>query len=120
MSARRNRKSFILALVILNGILLAVGAGIGFFGAPSRVAVVIFWFFFVPYFICSYFLTAQRLRDFGLTGWLALLWVVIGVLDDGVRAFATLAFALVLCSIPGTQGYNRYGPDPLERYSDNE
>lgn len=113
LSVRRNRKSYIIASVLLTAIFLAVLAGLWFFNAGGRGGLIVFWLFFVPYFICGYSLTAQRLRDFGMTGWLALLWVPIGIADRYIGGAASLAFFLVLCAVPGTQGDNRYGPDPL-------
>lgn len=114
LSARRNRKSFILAWMTLVLVLVAVVAALWFFDAPYRATMTIFWLFFIPYFVCGYLLTAQRLRDIGITGWLALLWIAIGFLSNELRGVATLVFVLVLCAVPGTQGPNRYGADPLE------
>ncbi|WP_097107598.1 DUF805 domain-containing protein [Hoeflea halophila] len=114
LSTRRNRKSFILATLILNLILGGVILALWFFEARQRSGQILFLFFFAPYVICGYTLTAQRLRDMGITGWLALLWLVTGIADQYVGGAASLALFLVLCAVPGTQGPNRYGPDPLE------
>lgn len=84
-----------------------------FFGARGRQWVTIFLLFFIPYVICTYSLTAQRLRDINQTGWLALLWIPVGTADNYVGGAASLAFIIALCSIPGTEGPNRYGSDPL-------
>jgi uncharacterized membrane protein YhaH (DUF805 family) len=83
--------------------------GLWFFEAKGRQWAIIFMIFFAPYVICTYFLTAQRLRDFNQTGWLALLWIPIGTADNYVGGAASLAFIIALCAIPGTQGPNRYG-----------
>lgn len=111
---RRNRKSFILAGVLLIAVFLAVLLGLSFFEAQGRGGLIIFWLFFIPYAVCCYSLTSQRLRDFNVTGWLALLWKPISIADRYIGGAASLAFFLVLCAVPGTQGENRYGPDPLD------
>jgi uncharacterized membrane protein YhaH (DUF805 family) len=84
-----------------------------FFDAGKLPAYIILTIFIVPYIICGYLLTAQRLRDMNLTGWLALLWIPIGIADSYVGGAASVASYIVLCVTPGTQGENRYGPDPL-------
>lgn len=111
---RRNRKSYIFASILLTAILFVVAAALWFFGAQQRAAILILLLFGVPYAICGYSLTAQRLRDMGLTGWLALLWIPIGIADQHVGGAATLAFYIVLCCVPGSSGDNRYGPNPLQ------
>ncbi len=47
---------------------------------------------------------AQRCRDFGWTGWAALICAI---------PFVGWIFALAILFIPGNVGANRYGPDPL-------
>lgn len=113
LSIRRNRKSYVFGSLFLTGIFVAVIAALWFFNARGRGSLIIVLLFFVPYFICGYLLTAQRLRDMNCTGWLALLWLPVGVADRYVGGAASFAFFIVLCAVPGTQGYNRYGPDPL-------
>lgn len=115
VSIRRNRRSFFLASIWLWLILAGVVAFI-YFTEPTRSwAVFMLLAFFVPAAICSWCLTGQRLRDMGLTGWLALLWIPVNVADPFVGGAASLAFIIVLICVPGTKGPNRYGPDPLER-----
>ncbi len=55
------------------------------------------------------FVAAQRCRDFGWTGWAAL--VILAPIVGWV-------FALALFFIPGTRGPNRYGPDPVGTFPD--
>lgn len=112
-SARRNRKSFFLASVLLIVLMLVVVAVLAFFTSGSPTGQSVFLLFFVPFILCTYFLTAQRLRDMNITGWLALLWIPAGVADNYVGGAASLAFLIVLCVVPGTEGDNRYGSDPL-------
>lgn len=112
-SIRRNRKSFIFANLILFSIFAAVIGALLFFDVRERVGLILFVLFFVPFVLAYYFLTAQRLRDMNVTGWLALLHPFIGFLPEQVAGGLGLIFILVLCAVPGTQGTNRYGDDPL-------
>ena len=114
LTIRRNRKSYIFANLILIAIMIAVIAVLYAFESSTRAREAIFFIFFAPYIVAQYFLTAQRLRDFGVTGWLALLWIAIAALPEEFSAAASAAFLLVLCTVPGTAGANRYGPDPLQ------
>lgn len=63
--------------------------------------------------VCNYFLSAQRLRDLNVTGWLSLFWVPIGMLPDPFSSVGSIIFLICLCAIPGTRGENSFGPDPL-------
>jgi uncharacterized membrane protein YhaH (DUF805 family) len=113
LSARRNRKSYILALLALYGILAAVVLILWYFGPSLRVWYLIMTIFLIPSAIVTYTLSGQRLRDFGVTGWLALLWLPIGMIPDPWGGATALAASIVLLTVPGTRGPNRYGPDPL-------
>lgn len=115
-SVRRNRKSYILANIMLLVLIVIVISALKFFDASQRVGSLIFIVFFVPFSICQYFLAGQRLRDFGVTGWLALIWVPIASLPEPFYSAVSMAAIIVLCSIPGTKGPNRYGGDPLESW----
>jgi len=111
-SIRRNRKSFMLAMLGVLAVILGSYLGVRFFAKTSAGGTV--WLaFLVPAVICTYFLTAQRLRDLNFTGWLALLWIPIGVVDKSLGGWLTPVTLLLLCAVPGTKGANRYGTDPL-------
>ncbi len=87
-----------------------------FFEVRVRAGQIIYFLFYIPFLLTQYFLTAQRLRDFGVTGWLALLWIAIALLPPPYSGAFSLAFLLVLCAVPGTEGDNRYGSDPLQSW----
>lgn len=64
----------------------------------------------LTFLLCLF--AAQRIRDFGLTGWLVLLFIPVMILDQYIYVGTLIAMIIILV-IPGTQGDNRYGPDPL-------
>ena len=111
-SIRRNRKSFIYANILLIFFMVFVVTLLYFFDASQRAGDLIFFIFYLPFVIVQYFLTAQRLRDFGVSGWFSLLWLAIPFAPEETRLFLPLGFLFVLCSIPGTKGNNRFGEDP--------
>jgi uncharacterized membrane protein YhaH (DUF805 family) len=112
-TGRRNRVSFFLATFSLGVMLLLAVLVIGFFSKTTSGRVLFQVAFAIPAAVSSYLLTAQRLRDINVTGWLALLWIPAGLADNYLRGAASLTFWLVLLALPGTAGENRYGSDPL-------
>lgn len=113
LSIRRERKSFIFASLSLFLLLLLIFLVIGWLDLSGKAKGTFFFIYFVVGLTCSYTLTAQRLRDVNVTGWLALLWIPISFADDSIRATLTSAFTLALWVIPGTKGENNYGPSPI-------
>lgn len=61
-------------------------------------------------------LSIRRFHDLGQTGWLVLLFMIMGSLPV-IGLFADLA-NLVWFMLPGTNGPNKYGPDPLGHDTD--
>jgi uncharacterized membrane protein YhaH (DUF805 family) len=57
-------------------------------------------------FWSSLALTVKRWHDVGVTGWFSLL---------SLPHFTHFVVFLLLCLLPGTEGSNRYGPDPRGR-----
>lgn len=94
--------------------ILVIALVVGFFRPDSSNFVLILLVFSIPYIVCQYTLTAQRLRDMNATGWLALLWAPANMADSYLNGAASFAFWIILCVIPGTEGENRYGQDPLK------
>ena len=107
-AGRRNRLSFFLAALsqvvgfaILFGVLLAAaatGSDVVLVGALLACGVP-----FLALCVSAWAVAGQRCRDFGWTGWAALITLL---------PYVGWIFAIALCFIPGTEGYNRYGPDP--------
>ena len=63
VSIRRNRKSFFLATATLTVLLTGIALIIYLLDIGQRSKVWIIFAFAIPYFICGYTLTSQRLRD---------------------------------------------------------
>ena len=116
-SIRRERKSFILASLALMAILLVIFTVLYFLDISERAKGLFMFVYFLLGLICSYTLTAQRLRDMNLTGWLAFIWVPLSFSGDSIRATLVGLFLLVLWVVPGTPGSNRYGPSPIDAES---
>ena len=72
--------------------------------------------FLMPFGLAILFLTAQRIRDFNVTGWLVMAWVPIQYyadvnfyIGDQLFSYTTFIFPIFVALIPGTKGPNRYG-----------
>jgi uncharacterized membrane protein YhaH (DUF805 family) len=110
-SGRRNRKSYFLYVVALFVILLVIwGVGLGVAaafdrGEPSMAAIAVATILSIVIGISHLIVSGQRCRDFGWTGWAVLLsWIpAVGWI-----------FGLAIFFVPGTDGPNRYGPDPVK------
>lgn len=105
-SGRRNRQSYAIftlgyLVVVFIAVLLFPGLLTGDLTPQEWVLVTILM---LPVSIASWAVVAQRCRDFGRSGWLALLCAV---------PYVGWIFALVILFIPGNRGSNRYGRDPL-------
>ena len=103
-SGRRNRKSYIvysiavfLLMVVLFAIITGIATATGGLGIVLYVVVL-------PLVISSWAVGSQRCRDFGWTGWAMLITLI---------PYLGFIFIIALMIVPGTDGENRYGPDPL-------
>jgi uncharacterized membrane protein YhaH (DUF805 family) len=108
LRGRRNRQSYFLYALALAavaaGTVLAAGVASGAgetAGAIALLAAVPVW---IAIGVSGWIVGAQRRRDFEWTGWATLL-VLIPILG--------FFFSLAMFFIPGTDGPNRYGPDPI-------
>lgn len=113
VDARRNRKSFMLSMAALFVTFILLYCIWLAFAQTPRGRSLGLLVFGLPTGVCSYLLAAQRLRDFGVSGWFSLLWIPVNAFEGEVRTALTVAALTVLCGIPGTRGPNKYGDDPL-------
>jgi uncharacterized membrane protein YhaH (DUF805 family) len=109
-NGRRNRKSYLLYslaiwTVFLLGLLIVGLVREHVDLVPVKIFNLIFaLLFFITLVVSDVAVTAQRCRDIGITGWLALLFVL---------PMVGWIFSIWVMVMPGTHGPNKYGPDPL-------
>lgn len=117
VSGRRSRKSYLLLHLAMMAVSLvwAIAAvsvladlnslGVAPNDLPPAVIVIQAAAFIlgIPLTIVGILAMVQRCHDFDRTGWWVLLWLI-----PGVGAI----FWIILLFIPGTDGPNRFGPDP--------
>ena len=86
---------------------------------PARWILGIFVYGFLLW--CGASITAKRLHDRGRSGWWAALVVLaVAAVWTPPQSYLDFLFSLVLiwaaielCAMPGEQGANRFGPNPL-------
>ena len=103
-----------LAVLAVVGVMFGSLLVITWLSKTSTGMTLWFWAFAIPAVLCTYFLTAQRLRDLNISGWLTLLWIPINLIDKSAGYTLAPIVLFLLSAIPGTKGPNNYGPDPLE------
>ena len=130
-SGRRNRKSFILMMLIQFLVFLFLVALVIVSMGFENTGAILLWecsnmtrrclnmdwlawitfssvitilFVILLVFLSSFAIATQRLRDIGWTGWLALLMLV---------PLARTLLLIILIFKSGTQGLNRFGSNPL-------
>ena len=70
--------------------------------------------FVLASFIPSIALAVRRIHDFDKSGWLYLLFIVVSMVPI-LGIIASIGWIVVMC-LRGTQGDNRFGPDPVGGY----
>ena len=119
-AGRLSRAPFILAaatLIFLAGLYEALVA------PPARWVIGILVYPFLIF--CGVSITAKRLHDRGRSGWwaavvvaaLMAVWTSQQNFLDFLLAIVLVWAAIELCAMPGEQGANRYGPNPLRPVS---
>jgi uncharacterized membrane protein YhaH (DUF805 family) len=105
-SGRRNRKSYILASLLIFAVVAVLWAIIGTitYNVDGNGPLWIAGLLSIPAAVAGWALGGQRCRDFGWTGWAMLITLI---------PYVGWLFGVAIMFIPGNQGPNRYGPDPL-------
>jgi uncharacterized membrane protein YhaH (DUF805 family) len=85
-------------------------------GASGIVSVFLMVIFGLVNFLPNIMLQIRRFHDLGQTGWLVLVFRGLGALP-GIGILFDIA-NLIWFLFPGTQGANKYGPDPLSQNTD--
>lgn len=104
-SGRRNRKSYIVYTIVVFFIVLVLSVIIGFIGAATAGIGLVLYVLILPLVVSSWAVGSQRCRDFGWTGWAMLITII---------PYVGLIFIVAIMVVPGKDGENRYGPDPLQ------
>ena len=84
-------------------------------GAASSFIFVPFVIFFLGGIIPMIALTVRRFHDLGQTGWLVLVFNILGLIPL-IGALIGLCQIIWFC-FPGTKGANAYGLDPLSTHT---
>ncbi|MBR3722496.1 MAG: DUF805 domain-containing protein [Selenomonadaceae bacterium] len=102
-SHRFGRKSYILGLLSVNivGFIVAVVVGVIFAFLSETLGHVMTILVFVLMFILDLFICVGRFHDMNRSGWWALFMLI---------PYVNVVPALALLLVPGTDGYNDYGP----------
>jgi uncharacterized membrane protein YhaH (DUF805 family) len=104
-SGRRNRKSYLLYLLATTVVTSVIwGIAVAAMYSAGWGPLVIAGLITVPILVSAWAVGAQRCRDFGWTGWAMLINII---------PYVGWIFSLAILFIPGNQGPNRYGPDPI-------
>lgn len=83
----------------------------------SMIGVMLYGLYALAALIPSIAVTVRRLHDRDMSGWWYLGLAVAGAIP--VIGFAASIALFVLMVLPGTDGDNRFGPDPKNPYGDD-
>ena len=116
-AGRVARAPFLLAMLVLFLILTVYEAVTG-----PTLRLLTGWLIYAGLFFSAACVLSKRLHDRGRTGWLAAIVLVsLVAVWPAPSSFFDFLFALVLiwavvelAVLPGEQGANRYGPNPLK------
>jgi len=78
----------------------------------TTIFIVIFFVFILAHILPGIALQIRRFHDLNQTGWLVLVFVLVGLIP--LIGTLTAIGQLVWFCLRGTIGENKYGPDPLE------
>jgi uncharacterized membrane protein YhaH (DUF805 family) len=112
-SGRRNRKSYILAIVALFAITTFAIVIWCLFAQTGSGRIVGILLFGLPMEIFTYLLSARRLRDMNISGWLCLSGFFLNFFSKPIELIFSLIIIVVLFCVRGTRGANKFGADPL-------
>jgi uncharacterized membrane protein YhaH (DUF805 family) len=90
--------------------------GAGFLVGILLVIPLYIWWILTA--VAGFAVTIRRFHDLNLSGWLYLLFVVLGFIP--LINFLALIGLIVMMCLPGTQGPNRYGEDPTQSHGGAE
>lgn len=106
---RRKRLSYLAANIALAIFMAAVIWVLSFFEPSQRAGSLVHLAFFIPNVIVQYMLTAQRLHDMGVSGWVASFWLIPVVIPSWETAILGLLFLFFLLIKPSNTDANKFG-----------
>ena len=98
-----------IAMLVVDGVFMEYGHE-----DETSLGVVISWLALFPLAFAFWAISARRLQDMNLPGWLALLFFLL-FLAYGINILAAIVFFVIVGCLDGTPGENRFGQDPLGR-----
>ena len=102
--------------IVLMGLAFATGGGAMLDGRQAGglaiVFIGIYVIFYLAILIPSIAVSVRRLHDRNLSGWWYL-GMILASFIPFIGFIASIAFLVVMC-LKGTDGENKYGPDPLK------
>lgn len=84
--------------------------GLPIFGGSSLIFSIPFILIWLGLLIPNIALNVRRFHDLGQTGWLVLVFTILGRIP--IVTFVAGIVQLIWFIFPGTSGPNKYGPDP--------
>ncbi len=87
------------------------GNGAGNMSTISAILFIIFGLIYLAVLLPLIAVVVRRLHDRDMSGWWYLGFILLSIIPF-VGFFAQIAFLVILC-LKGTDGENRFGPDPL-------
>ena len=108
--------------VVLIGLAIATGGGAMMEGRDPSVLSMIFFglygIFYLAIIIPSIAVAVRRLHDRNMSGWWFLGFMLLSLVPF-VGFIASIAMLVIFC-LKGTDGENKFGPDPLKGAADAE
>ena len=96
--------------VIIGLIIGAIGGGFGDLNVIGMLFAGIMGLYVLAILIPSIALGVRRFHDLGQTGWLVLVFGIVGLIP--LIGFLAVIAQYIWFAMPGTTGPNKYGPDP--------
>ena len=103
----------IFSFAVFIGVSLGSAEGLesGDLSAVPTIPLILLLLFIVAHILPGLALQIRRFHDLNQSGWLVLAFVLLGMIP--VLGTITAIGQLVWFCFRGTDGYNKYGPDPL-------
>ncbi|MFV2053539.1 DUF805 domain-containing protein [Aliiroseovarius sp. YM-037] len=108
--------AFVLAFSLVVGLGTLAAPGFPQLGAAGIILAVLFCIFFIGMILPTISVTVRRFHDYNLSGWWYLAAFIVSLIPPETIPLIGYAASLVIFVITvlkGTDGPNKFGPDPL-------